>query len=1083
MSGINVHVVLEAAPPAPPAPSPSGWCVVGVSASDPERLRAAAAAYLAGADLSWPGDVPARRVHLPPTPFARIPCRPDFSRRAAATRSHGPLGAATPTQNGWALSFDVHHPAYWPIAEHRLEGRPTLVGMALPGLAAAARAAGLGEVALRDVRWLRPLRPDEIAPGGASLEIDATGGSLSLTLGGRRADGRGGWRTFAEATLVPRGDLGKVDVAALRTRCARAKPTTAPASHGPLTVSSRWDCLTGLWTTPDEGEIMAELRSSEGDDPALLDVAASLVLDRAGRVPAGCDSLSVALPLPPRVAAHAVRREVSAERLIADVTLFDPADGRVLAALRGLRFASLGPARREPPLALPVWTEAPPPAGARPERILLIGDGAAVDPIARALDAAGLLAGRADAADAAAVAAATDILLVPDTRRDPFAACVGLLRGVMRGLRGKLRVLAVAPRAYGLDGEPVDPDAALVPGAVLAAAWEEPLLALRYLDIDEPPSAAEIAAEFAAFGSPGPAPVAMLRRGRRYVRALVPAAEAAEAAARWPSSGCCVVTGGLGGIALSLAENFAAGGRVALALIGRQGRVVGDDAEATARARRLSELTDKGVRHRAYACDVADPAALAACLERIRAEMGPIAAIVHAAGVADGGFLATRSDAEMAAVLAPKLEGARHLDRLTRDDPLQAFVIFGSLTGLVGAPGQTAYAAANAWADAFALWRRAEGRPALAIDWCRIAEVGMGARSKIPAMAETTISPAEAARVWRRAIALDAAQAVVADPGFAAPPELPSSQETPPPAAAQAPGRVLDSAVATIWAEVLGYPSVAADDDFFALGGDSISGMQIVDRIVRDLGLAATLPDLLGAATPAGLARILRDKAAPAATPRAAPPAADYPVGWEQLDVLLSEESAEMGTAFNLPNLIVLPADLDPERLETAANALVARHEILRTRLYRDGDDWRMEVLPPRPVALPTVDLRDAADPIAACRVRPFDLRSGPPVRLERVRLRDGQALFIDLHHALADGLTIELLAGDLARLCAGETLPPPSTGSSRITPGGAARRTTPASARKTATIGCRVSPGRCPGSTCPPTADARRFTPGAATP
>jgi amino acid adenylation domain-containing protein len=1120
LSGINVHVVLEAAPPVPPAPPCAGWFVVGVSAADPARLREAArslvealrqappavadlartlaegrahlrcrlglcvrdldgalaalsdfaahgrgsvaevaasahrvgaasahaadaaagrqavAAYLAGADLSWPDDAPARRIHLPPTPFARIPCRPDFSRRAAPMRPHGPLGAATPTRDGWALSFDVHHPAYWPIAEHRLEGRPTLVGMALPGLAvAAARAAGLGEVALRDVRWRRPLHPDDIAPGGASLEIGANAeGSFSLTLGGRRADGAGGWQTFAEAVLTPRGDLGTVDAAALRARCAQAKTAPPVPSQGPLTVSPRWDCLSGLWTTPDESEVLAELRShgneTTGSDPALLDRAASLILDRAGRIPAGCDSLSVALPLPPRAFAHAVRREISPDRLVADVTLFDPADGRILAALRGLRFANLGPTRREPPLARPVWTETPPPAGTRPERILLIGDGTTAGPIARALDAAGLLAGRADAVDAAAVATATDVLLVPDPRRDAFASCVGLLRGVMRTLRGKLRVLVVAPRAYGLDGENVEPDAALVCGAVLAAAWEEPLLALRYLDIDEPPSAEAIAAEFAAFDAPGPAPVAMLHQGRRYVRVLVPAAETADAAARWPTSGCCVVTGGLGGIALSLAEEFAAGGRVELALIGRHGRIVGNDAEAEARARRLAELTDRGIRHRAYACDVADPTALAACLDRIRAEMGPITAVVHAAGVADGGFLATRSDAEMAAVLAPKLDGARHLDRLTRDDPLEAFVIFGSLTGLVGAPGQAAYAAANAWADAFALWRRAGGRPALAIDWCRIAEVGMGARSKIPATAEATITPAEAARVWRRAVALDAAQAVVADPNFAARPESSSPGAAPPRSAAapaKAGGTVLETAVAAIWAEVLGYPSVATGDDFFALGGDSISGMQIVDRIVRDLGLAATLPDLLSAATPANLARVLRGKAAPAATPHTAPQAADYPVGWEQLDVLLSEEAAEMGTAFNLPNLIPLPADLDPARLETAVDALVARHEILRTRLCRAGDDWRMEVLPPRPAPLPTVDLRDEADPIAACRarVRPFDLLSGPPVRLERVRLRDGQALFIDLHHALADGLSIELLAGDLLRLCAGETPPP----------------------------------------------------------
>ncbi|MFH1059436.1 MAG: amino acid adenylation domain-containing protein [Pseudomonadota bacterium] len=238
--------------------------------------------------------------------------------------------------------------------------------------------------------------------------------------------------------------------------------------------------------------------------------------------------------------------------------------------------------------------------------------------------------------------------------------------------------------------------------------------------------------------------------------------------------------------------------------------------------------------------------------------------------------------------------------------------------------------------------------------------------------------------------------------------------------------------LAAIWAAVLGYDQLGPEDDFFALGGDSITGMQVVNRIVEELSLPATLALLFEHPTLADLAAAL-GQAGPAAAAIAPAPERDfYPVAWEQLAVLRAESVAEMGTAFNLPNLLTLPADVDQARLEAALTELVARHEILRTRFTRDGDEFAMQILPPAPVRLAELRLPggEAAYAAAQARVRPFDLFSAPPLRLELLALADGRRwLLLDIHHSLADGLSVELLAADLAALYAGQAGPPPRLG------------------------------------------------------
>src|SRR6185503_16441592 len=105
----------------------------------------------------------------------------------------------------------------------------------------------------------------------------------------------------------------------------------------------------------------------------------------------------------------------------------------------------------------------------------------------------------------------------------------------------------------------------------------------------------------------------------------------------------------------------------------------------------------------------------------------PLRGVVHAAGVLDDGVLLQQDDRRFAAVLAPKVAAAWDLHVLTRDVALDQFVLFSSAAALLGSPGQGNHAAANAFLDALAHRRRAEGRAATSVNWGAWRDVGMAA--------------------------------------------------------------------------------------------------------------------------------------------------------------------------------------------------------------------------------------------------------------------------------------------------------------------------------------------------------------------
>ncbi len=223
-----------------------------------------------------------------------------------------------------------------------------------------------------------------------------------------------------------------------------------------------------------------------------------------------------------------------------------------------------------------------------------------------------------------------------------------------------------------------------------------------------------------------------MRRGLRELRAD----EIAGGAPAWREGGRYLVTGGLGGLGLIVAAHLARSHRARVVLAGRR--------EASAEsAAAVARIEAAGGRAIYVAADVSEAAGAARAVAEAERVFGGLDGVVHSAGVLRDGFVRTKTEADMAAVLRPKLDGALALDRATARLGLDCFVLFGSTSGVMGNAGQTDYAFANAFLDRFAAWREGErraGRRAgrtVAIDWPYWRDGGMAMDARVLARMET----------------------------------------------------------------------------------------------------------------------------------------------------------------------------------------------------------------------------------------------------------------------------------------------------------------------------------------------------------
>ncbi|RSS57879.1 SDR family NAD(P)-dependent oxidoreductase, partial [Streptomyces sp. WAC07061] len=477
--------------------------------------------------------------------------------------------------------------------------------------------------------------------------------------------------------------------------------------------------------------------------------------------------------------------------------------------------------------------------------------------------------------------------------RSATAATLALLRSWLADPRlGDSRLAVVTRGAVATgegDGAP-DPVQAAVWGLVRSAQSEHPERFLL-IDLEQPAAGTDGAAGHDALaralasGEPQTAVRGATVHAPRLARAA--AGTAAADGTGFAPDGTVLITGGTGTLGRAVARHLVtAHGVRHLLLVSRSG-----GAEDLA-----AELSTLGASVTVAACDVADREALASLLAAIPAGH-PLTAVIHTAGVLDDGVVESLTPERFDAVLRPKADAARNLHELTADLGLTAFVLYSSAAGLFGAPGQGNYAAANAYVDALAQYRRSLGLPAQSLAWGLWAErsgmtghldgAGLARIERAGAQALTTAeglglfdaalaSPEALLVPMRMDLAAVRAQAAA---GESVPRLLRSLVPAPVrrAAAEAAPvtslahqlaalpeherTRVLSDLVRGHAATVLGHAGpqeVEADRGFLELGLDSLTAVQLRNRLGTATGLRLPTTLVFDYPTPAALAAFLR---------------------------------------------------------------------------------------------------------------------------------------------------------------------------------------------------------------------------------
>ncbi|MFJ9613856.1 SDR family NAD(P)-dependent oxidoreductase [Streptomyces noursei] len=336
---------------------------------------------------------------------------------------------------------------------------------------------------------------------------------------------------------------------------------------------------------------------------------------------------------------------------------------------------------------------------------------------------------------------------------------------------------------------------------------------------------------------------------------------------QWDPEGTVLITGGTGGLGIELARWLAANGTRHLLLVSRSGpKAAGAD-------ELIAELRGLGALPTIAACDTADPDALAALLAAVPAEH-PLTAVVHLAGVLDDGVVTALTPERLTPVLRPKVDAAWHLHEATKDLGLAGFIMFSSVSGVLGAPGVANYASANAFLDGLVRHRAALGLPGQSLVWGHWDGGGMAeslnqatvARMRLNGMAPVSIEEGMALFDRARDFTEPVVMAVGLIPGARVPQgEIPpmfrglvrhsrrtassatSTSGTPATFAQQLlalpEGERVGHLVDLVRGEaalILGYASPAEIEpgrDFYELGLDSLTSIELRNRLATATGL------------------------------------------------------------------------------------------------------------------------------------------------------------------------------------------------------------------------------------------------------
>ncbi|UJP06310.1 MAG: SDR family NAD(P)-dependent oxidoreductase [Nitrosomonas sp.] len=374
----------------------------------------------------------------------------------------------------------------------------------------------------------------------------------------------------------------------------------------------------------------------------------------------------------------------------------------------------------------------------------------------------------------------------------------------------------------------------------------------------------------------------------RWIPDYRPVRQSAPVKNRFKQEGVYFITGGLGGIGLTFAHHLAQRYRAKLVLLGRSAlpdrslwtELADTPANAVLRQKiaAIVQLEALGAEVLTVQADVAHADALRAAVAIARERFDRIDGVIHSAGEVSTGLMATKTDATIARVFAPKVQGMQALQAVFQDEALDFMVLCSSLAAIAGGMSKIDYCAANAYLDAVAhAAYRDCAYPVISINWDGWREVGMAAAMDMPE--GVGIAPQEGAALFEQIVnGPDTPQVIVsttdlyqrlhqsphdllAQPlSFAAPLK---TGRFPRPAVQtpfNPPANDLEANIAEIWQSLLGIDAVGVDDNLFELGGDSLLGVQLLARVRANFAVDLHPADFFRSPTIAGLSALVENK-------------------------------------------------------------------------------------------------------------------------------------------------------------------------------------------------------------------------------
>ncbi|QXU43271.1 SDR family NAD(P)-dependent oxidoreductase [Pedobacter sp. D749] len=562
------------------------------------------------------------------------------------------------------------------------------------------------------------------------------------------------------------------------------------------------------------------------------------------------------------------------------------------------------------------------------------------------------------------------------------------------------------------------------------------------------------------------------RLGKRYVQQFKKVAAPELHQSSVPvirSGGVYLVTGGASGIGLEISKSLSRVSGVRLIILGQTFLPVKAQWNDTSdlspveqeRISALKSLEASGALVDYYGLDMREEAAMSVTFEKIRQTTVKLDGIIHSAGVGISGYsLSEQTNSEIDSILGPKIYGTYFLDKYSRELHPDFLVMFSSLNSLVPKRRSAVYAAANGYQDGYCNYSGYQGTKFIGINWPGWSECGMGARGLGGSAPENTgedvlkhITTGDGIDSFYALLDMGRANTAVAEvditgfkinPFFSVGNEVvlnPSVSMGLSPSAGEGSGpdealtisglSQAESRVHMVWQEILKAETISVDSDFFEMGGHSLNGSQVINRLEKLFEVELEFEDLFEYPTIRSLSAYIEQLQSAGDMTEYSdiahiPDSVYYDLSHSQKGIWISDQFENAQAAYNIPSAYLLKGILNIDAISRSFEMVVLRYEILRTGFeVVDGEPkQRVKNLLESGFKVEVKDLTNQSFNETQLNKlileefwKPFELESTPLLRVNIVRLdHEKNALFFTLHHIISDNWSMDIFIGEVAK-------------------------------------------------------------------